>query len=194
MTRKHSRWRFSTILPSPPSTRIPLAAAVLKALGVITSREIKTTDPGGRDLDYTRIEFKWEVLGDFVGNNGKWAKDVYGWGQNFDYNKAINNLILVIQASHLALARKRTMTAAEAAVFLKNGGGRKIAEAAIPFIQNTLQKIEGDGTPLFSNEAGLKVECLFGDVGVPASWDWRSLLHRWTCDRTPGPRARLPST
>ena len=148
------------------SVRAPFAVAVLKAMGVITSREIKTTDSGGRDFDYTKVEFNWERLGDFVRDNGKWAADVYGWANNFDYEKAITNLIRVVQSTQLGLASKRELTASEIAAFLKNAGTKKVSEVALPFFQDTLQSVQADGTPVFSNEAGIKV-VPFGDVNIP---------------------------
>jgi len=148
------------------SVRVPAAAGILKAIGVITATTVKTTDPGGRDVDYTKIDINWQRLGDFVADNGKWAADVYGWGTNFDYAKAIDSLIRVCMATQLALPRKGTLTAAQAAVLLKNAGSTRIPEASLPFIQRSLLRVEADGTPVFSNEAGLKVVPA-GDLARP---------------------------
>lgn len=148
------------------TTRIPPASAILKALGVVTTRRVKPSDPGGRQIEYVRLQLDWSLLGDFFRDNPRWAAEVYGWGVDFDHAKAIDALVLVVQATQLALAEKREMPAGEAAAFLKNAGGKKVVEATLPIVQDDLDHVETDGTPVFSKEAGFKV-VPFGDLNQP---------------------------
>lgn len=156
------------------STRIPFAAALLKALGVITVAEVKPTDAEGRDFDYHKVAIRWGRLGDFIRNPGEWAHKVYGWSGNpaagdlrsFDYEAAIGNIAYLIEATQLAITRYRQMTPSEAAAFLKNSGVQTVFEAAIPAFQGTFDHVDPDGTPVFSSEAGLKI-VPFGDLNQP---------------------------
>lgn len=158
------------------STRVYLAESVLTALGVITHELIETTDPGGRQVDFVRVEFQWSRLDDLVQDNGKWAYDVYGWAGNpnngddkhFDFVKAIRNSIRVIHASELSLIYLREIPDAdEIDFFLKNAGNEQIVEAILPFYQSGLNGFnEVNSQLVFSNEAGLKL-VPFGDMTKP---------------------------
>ena len=154
------------------ATLIYPASAALKALGVITFTIVAPTDPGGRDFPYRRVELRWGRLGDFIRDNGAWARDVYGWGSStadgrtFDYALAIENLALIVESTLLGLSRRRLLPAAEADAFLANNGGATVEEVTVPFFQTDVASIDADGSPTCQNEVGLKV-VPSGDVTRP---------------------------
>lgn len=156
-------------------TRMYLAESLLSALGVVTHEVIKTTDPGGRQVDFVRINFQWSRLRDFVQNHERWAYDVYGWGKfanedqrTFDFVAAIRNAIRVLHASGLSLAYLREISDTnEIEFFLKNVGDEQIFEAALPLYQTDPTEFdEKNSQPFFSAEAGLKF-VPFGDLTKP---------------------------
>lgn len=158
------------------STRMSLAEAALSALGVITEESVETTDPGGRQVDFVRVEFHWSRLRDFIQNHEKWASRTYGWAGNpntgdamrFDFGKAIINAMRVIEAWGLSIPYVREMSNRdERDFFLKSSEDEQVIEGNLPFYQSdSITFDEENNHPVFSNEAGLKL-VPFGDLTKP---------------------------
>jgi hypothetical protein len=160
-------YRFLTI-------KRPVSHAFLLALGVIESQKIKATDPNGRDLDYFTITFNWSKIAEFVTNNKKWAKDVYGWSGNpdkgekqLDYDFLFHTLEFLIESTGLSLATIAIASEREIAEFLKNTNNKKeYPSAIIPIHQDIIAGIDKIGNPIFSKEAGFKF-LPYGDLHIP---------------------------
>ncbi|MEO0687499.1 MAG: hypothetical protein AAFY76_21230, partial [Cyanobacteria bacterium J06649_11] len=149
---------------------------LLQMLGVITFDTVRTTDPKGRGLDFSRVNFEWSRLGDLLKDSGAWALDVYEWGDDpttgetqFQSDLAILNLGRLVEATGLSLTHIRTISGAEIGRFLQNHDGSGLVELAIPLLQEEFSgDFDTDDQPIFSNEAGFKL-VPFGDLNKPTS-------------------------
>ncbi|UZE97470.1 DUF6603 domain-containing protein [Alkalimarinus alittae] len=164
------------------SSRIPVASGLLKALGVIETKEIESSRPGSspasadvRQYAFTQITLRWDRLGTFVKETGEWAYDVYGWAgkpssgdeKYFDYEKAINNLVGLVESTKTVLAYEQDLTPAELSVFLKNTDPTVVTpQAVLPLFQDEFDSDGVDGEPIFANEVGIKV-IPSGDLNIP---------------------------
>jgi hypothetical protein len=167
---------FDYLLYQYLATRQSLAKSLLTALGVITYEVVKTGDPGGRQVDFTRIKMQWARLKEFLQNNDAWKTDVYGWAGNpdagdekqFDIVKAVRNAASVIHALGLSMAYTREVSdPGEIEFFLKNAGEEQVFEAFLPFFQEEAASFNEEiNRPVFEHEAGLKLAPL-GDLLIP---------------------------
>jgi len=154
--------------------RIPSAAGVLKALGVLTETAIAPGDPGGRQVEYVRVHLEWERLALFLSNTNKWAYDVYGWNgqpatgddQVFDHQKAIYALVKLFEAAQLATTRIKHIPEGERDVFIQNVTEEDLVGAWLPLFQEDFNSVDEDADPIFDREAGLRV-MPFGDIQQP---------------------------
>lgn len=155
---------FDSLLFQYLTSRLPFFCALLKALGVITEITKKASETG-RSKDYTCIQFNWQRLGEFIRDNRGWAKSVYGWGDNFNYDLALQMLSMLIDESQIALAYKKSISNPDQ--FLSNTKPNETYhEVCLPLIQDTLQDFDTDNLPIFANEAGIKVLPI-GDLNHP---------------------------
>ncbi len=145
--------------------RAPVSMTVLDALGVLERALVAPSDPGGRDVAYTKVRLNWPVLGLFFKDNRQWAYDVYGWGENpaggaakgFDHVKAIQNMANIIKATQIATVYQETLTPAEKQQFLQGAGSDDVMRMNLPFFQDDFDGFSPDNTPQFNDELGLTV-------------------------------------
>ena len=151
--------------------RLPPAASILNALGVILLTEEQPAD-SGRDIQYTKTELRWANLGQFLSDNESWADEVYGWGTDFNHQLAIARMINVLESTMLATAHLRDMSSSEASTstsaFLRNPINNEQKKADIPVLQGDFEDVTADGVVEFSNEAGISV-LPFGNQNSPAN-------------------------
>lgn len=157
-------------------TRLPVAREVFAALDVRRSRPVPAGSPGARSLDFTEVRYDFARLGQFLNDTGQWADEVYGWGRDFDYPKAISVLANLVE-SFGGRVRLEPTEQAVAALFLANIPRRAlpipgavpepvlIIRAKLPVFAKTETTAAGDlGARM---EAGLTVLPV-GDFAQPA--------------------------
>lgn len=75
------------------SARIPAALHGLSLLDVYRPSAIPATgSPASRGVAYTRHDYDWSRIGLLFTDPDRWARDSYGWGVDFDSNKALHRL------------------------------------------------------------------------------------------------------
>lgn len=75
------------------TARIPVALHGLALLDVYRPRRVPATGtPQSRGLAYTRHDYDWSRIGLIFTDPERWARESYGWGVNFDSNKALQRL------------------------------------------------------------------------------------------------------
>lgn len=147
------------------SIKKPFVHSLLYALGVIEQDKIDETV---RDIPYLRTRLNWSRIVDFIGDNKKWAREVYGWNGNpgagdpksLDYELLINAISLVLESSGYSIVVVKEFTPAELDGFLKNipsSPSIKHYGGQFPIIQKDLDEIDSEGNPEFTNEAGLNL-------------------------------------
>ena len=83
---------FDALLHDYLAIRAPLIVEVLVALEAVVYEDVPVSRPGGRQVDFVRVRLDWDRLGEFISDTGAWAEDVYGWGTDFQYAKALVRL------------------------------------------------------------------------------------------------------
>src|SRR5690554_5182020 len=147
------------------SIKKPFIHSLLCALGVIEQEKIDETV---RDIPYLRTRLNWSRIVDFIGDNKKWAREVYGWNGNpgagdpksLDYELLINTISLVLESSGYSIVVVKEFTSAELDGFLKNipaSPSIKHFGGNFPIIQKDLGEIDDEGNPEFTNEAGFNL-------------------------------------
>ena len=110
---------FDVALYDYLSDRVPMLVQVLLALEALVLEDVLAASPEGRDVDYVRVRFDWARLGQFLRDTDTWADQVYGWGRDFKYNKALVRLSNVIEAIGLP-AHVEAIDPARLGAFLSN--------------------------------------------------------------------------
>lgn len=176
------------------TSRIPLLAAALDALGVVGTEEIEATDPTGRDLDFVAVVWRWDRLTTFLTDTAAWAHEVYGWGtaadgspgDDFDAAAAIDKVAMLLEVTGLVAASDRHLDDDEADAFLTNRGDAPVREVAVPFDQGeTVQEVDGE-VSVSTYEAGVTL-LPYGDLAHPA--DLGLALAPYTTGETGATRA-----
>ncbi len=136
--------------------------SVLYCLGVIEHRLVDTSYRG---VAYTQTKLNWSRLGDFITDNKKWAKEVYGWNGNpaagdpksLDYQFLVNTIALLLESGGYSIVIEKELTEADLNGFITNIPlNTTLYGATLPVIQDDINDVEDDGTAIYNKEAGLK--------------------------------------
>lgn len=83
---------FDALLHDYLAVRAPFLLEVFGALETVVYEDVPASGPGGRQVHFVRIRFDWDRLGAFISDTGAWAEEIYGWGTDFQYAKALVRL------------------------------------------------------------------------------------------------------
>lgn len=146
-------------------------SSIFNALGII---ELKEIEAEVRGVAYVEIKFNWKRFVEFINDNKKWAKEVYGWNGNpgagdekyLDYKKLVNTLALLLETVGYSLVNVDVLSASELLGYVTNKPSSvNLHGASLPFIQSKLDTIDSDGKPVFTDEAGFKL-LPYGDFNL----------------------------
>lgn len=167
---------FDRLIEDYLAARLPQARALLAALDVRQVRAVPAGGPGGRDIDYDEVRYRWERLGLLFSDAGQWADEVYGWGRDFDHARAIAQIGALVETFG-GRVRLSPVEQGVAAAFLANiptvtfpapgavPEPMPITRARMPILTQTLPG--PNGTIGASAEAGITV-IPTGDFARPA--------------------------
>ncbi len=113
---------FSALLTDYLDTRSRVALRTANLLAV--RQEFTITDPASprwRGAPYAFSRYDWSMIGRLFNDPGGWARDIYGWGVDFDGSTALFRLESLL-AALTSLTRLEQMTEAQTSLFLPDGG------------------------------------------------------------------------
>lgn len=161
---------FDAMLHDYLARRAPVLLPVLSAVEALVIEGVPPTAPGGRQVEYVRIRFDWERFGQFITDNGEWAEEVYGWGVDFRYNKALNRLARILDYLGPPVHFEE-IPPAQLAAFIQNvppspspavPPRHDLVQVRLP-IYDEVSPPDANGFATVSGEAGL-VAMPFGDL------------------------------
>ena len=109
---------FASLLTDYLRAREPIALSILGLAGVHRQTTIDdAASPRWRGAPYTYSRYDWAKIGQLFSTPGDWAQEVYGWGVDFDSDRALFRLETMM-AAITSLTRLEAMTDAQIAAFL----------------------------------------------------------------------------
>lgn len=166
---------FDRLVEMYLDNRAPALREILRALGARSSTFVPA-DPNGRGIDFTLIRYNFSRVSDAIADTGQWADDVYGWGSDFDYKKAIR-IVADLVETFGGRVHHITADPAVAAAYLDNipvapvspvvptvTAPIAIPQAQMPILSATTETANGDVTA--TGEAGVTV-LPTGDMNAP---------------------------
>ncbi len=138
--------------------RLPMGLQVLTLVDVYAPQQVPATgDPRSRGLAYRREIYNWDRIAQLFRDPGTWAREAYGWGGDFQTEKAVSRLTETIEFLG-GSAERDHMTEAQVAAFMPHLVGAPIPPlAAFAPLWSHIDEVNGELDPATHAEVGLMI-------------------------------------